>query len=44
MTIRLAQWVRDKLGMDLQMGDLNMWIGSLHAWAFERTMLKHGTV
>jgi len=44
MTIRLAQWVKDKLEMDLQMGNLNMWIGSLHAWSFERTMLKNGTV
>jgi len=44
MTIRLAQWVKDKLEMDLQMGDLNMWIGSLHAWSFERIMLKNGTV
>jgi len=44
LTIRLAQWLVEKLDMGLNLGNLNMWIGSLHAWALEREMLKAGTV
>jgi thymidylate synthase len=40
MTVRLAQWIRAKLNIYFKMGDLNMWIGSLHCFDNEIEMLK----
>ena len=39
MTIRLAQYVRDEVNPDLELGELSMWIGSLHCWNVEKALL-----
>jgi thymidylate synthase len=39
MTVRLAQYVRDAVDPTLKLGKLNMWIGSLHCWNIEKTLL-----
>ncbi len=39
LTMRLAQWVRDKLKTHFEMGNLYMWIGSLHCFSTEKSML-----
>ena len=39
MTIRLAQYVRDQVNPDLDLGELSMWIGSLHCWNVEKALL-----
>jgi len=39
MTIRLAQHVRDEVDPSLKLGQMNMWIGSLHCWDKERPLL-----
>jgi hypothetical protein len=45
MTVRLAQYVRDRLTEEvlpyLQMGNLYMWIGSLHCFEVEKEMLVY---
>ena len=41
MTVRLAQYVRDQIDPELEMGDLSMWVGSLHCWDKEKVMLKY---
>ena len=40
LTARLAQWVRDKLKIYFKMGNIYMWIGSLHCFYLEKEMLK----
>ena len=40
MTIRLAQWVAEKLKTPVELGNMYMWIGSLHCWFNEKEMLK----
>ena len=44
LTIRLAQWVAENLNFNVSMGNLYMWIGSLHCWEAEKEMLKSGIV
>ena len=39
MTIRLAQYVRDEVDPKLELGELSMWIGSLHCWNVEKSLL-----
>lgn len=39
MTVRLAQYVRDQVDPNLQMGELSMWIGSLHCFNSEKPVL-----
>lgn len=39
MTARLAQYVRDEVNPFLKMGELNMWIGSLHCFGIEKPLL-----
>ena len=39
MTVRLAQWIRDKLKIYFKMGNLYMWIGNLHCFDSEKGML-----
>ena len=39
MTIRLAQYVRDEVNPELELGQLSMWIGSLHCWNVEKALL-----
>ncbi len=39
MTIRLAQYVRDEVNPNLELGELSMWIGSLHCWNVEKALL-----
>jgi thymidylate synthase len=41
MTVRLAQYVRDQVDPNIEMGTLSMWIGSLHCWNAEKGMLSH---
>lgn len=41
MTVRLAQYVRDQVDPNLQLGQMNMWIGSLHCWNVEKALLEH---
>lgn len=40
MACRLAQDFRDKVNPELEMGDLYMWVGSLHCFNNERITLK----
>lgn len=40
MTVRLAQYVRDQVDPELELGELSMWIGSLHCWEVEKVLLK----
>lgn len=40
MTVRLAQYVRDQVDPSLELGKLSMWIGSLHCWNIEKTLLN----
>ena len=46
MTIRLAQWVVERLdeGVNIELGNMYMWIGSLHCWFAEKEMLKGGNI
>jgi len=44
LTIRLAQWVAKKVNFSVNLGNLHMWIGSLHCWEFEKEMLKNGKI
>ena len=39
MTVRLAQYVRDQVDPSLKLGELSMWIGSLHCWNVEKALL-----
>ena len=39
MTVRLAQYVRDEVDPSLELGQLSMWIGSLHCWNVEKALL-----
>jgi len=42
LTIRLAQWVAKRVNFKVNLGNLYMWIGSLHCWEMEKEMLKTG--
>jgi|ETNvirnome_6_100_1030635.scaffolds.fasta_scaffold08847_5 thymidylate synthase len=44
LTIRLAQWVAKRIKEKVNLGNLYMWIGSLHCWEAEKEMLKKGIV
>jgi thymidylate synthase len=44
LTIRLAQWVAKRIKEKVNLGNLYVWIGSLHCWEAEKEMLKHGRV
>lgn len=41
MTIRLAQYVRDQVDPEIKLGQMSMWIGSLHCWNVEKALLNH---
>ena len=41
MTVRLAQYVRDQVDPNIQLGQLSMWIGSLHCWNMEKALIDH---
>jgi thymidylate synthase len=40
MTVRLAQHVRDEVDPSLTLGQMNMWVGSLHCWNVEKGLLN----
>ena len=44
LTIRLAQWVAEKVNFKVNLRNLYMWIGSLHCWEMEKGMLKKGKI
>ena len=40
LTVRLAQWVRDKIGSHIRMGQLTMHVGSLHLFQTDKYALE----
>lgn len=40
MTVRLGQWIRDRVDPALKLGELSMWIGSLHCFNVEKPLLE----
>lgn len=39
LAMRLTEWVRDEVGLDWELGMLNMYLGSIHCWETERELL-----